>query len=173
MIVDVLFHWSPADRYEDILSNGLRVLSPGVDTTPQFNDQGETTGTEVYLRWPWICFSSDPMAAWQLSGDITGAWSHPEEEGGIRAWDLWQITTDVNDEIHIRPEFGNRIEEVRIHNGIPVDRIRWVARREYRSALELAVDEGAVFVSKRTGEIVSSKYAKAHPDRVDVVGQAG
>lgn len=104
MLLEQLFHWSPADRFDSISQQGLIPGSFHVTCTePQ---------TVIFL-------SPDPRTAWELSGAV----------GTARDWDLWQVTVDDDDEIHIRAEFGPRVQEVRIHNPIPPGRLFHLARR--------------------------------------------
>jgi hypothetical protein len=51
-------------------------------------------------------------------------------------WDLWQVNLSDTDEVHIRPDFGWDIKEVRVHNAIGPDRVWWVATRSEPVARE-------------------------------------
>lgn len=103
-----LFHWSPRDRRETILREGLRPFS------------GPTCGADPL---PYVCLGSTPRGAWALSGDTD--WGHEQED-----WDLWQVTLADTDEVRVRAEYGPRIWEVKVHNVIPPDRMWWVGERQ-------------------------------------------
>lgn len=103
-----LYHWSPADRRDNILAQGLRPYSP-----PSVNS----------MAFPCICLASSPLDAWRLSGDM--GWTSEVEE-----WDLWQVRLADGDEVHVLPEFGPKVKEIRVNNAIPPYRVIWVARRE-------------------------------------------
>ncbi len=103
-----LFHWSPADRYRDIIDKGLK---PGSDNTV-------ASGKLHYL-----CASTLPDQAWLLSGATD--WC-----ADIDLWDLWVIAVAPTDELHVRPFFGTVIEEIKIRNPIPADRLWWAGRRD-------------------------------------------
>lgn len=70
-----------------------------------------------------ICLGFTPSAAWGLSGAIDRFNTEDFE------WDLWQVNLGEHDEVHIRSEFGDVLQEVRVHNPIPADRIWWVGTR--------------------------------------------
>lgn len=109
MILPALYHWSPTTRREDIRREGLRPYAAAVRTafTP---------------RAPYICFSPTPSRAWGFSGDMA---DDTDEE----SWDLWQVRLGDGDEVHVRPFFGNVLEEIRIFTPIPADRCWYVATR--------------------------------------------
>lgn len=106
MILPALFHWSPAERYEEILRNGLVPGSPPAVASGSL---------------PHVCLSPTPSRAWSLSGG-TG-WYEPE------AWDLWQVRLNQHDEVYVRPIFGDVVEEINVRNAITPDRVWWVGRR--------------------------------------------
>lgn len=123
MLLPVLYHWSPRDRYHDIVTGGLKPFSePTVSTV---NDLNGTTVT----GWPYICLGTSPSAAWSLSGDMD--WTTEIEE-----WDLWQVRLSDDDEVHFRAEFGASLKEIRVHNAIGPDRVWWVATRSPQVARE-------------------------------------
>jgi hypothetical protein len=102
-----LFHWSPLDRRESILKEGL---VPGSNSLH---------GSGVF----YVCLGMNPRRAWQLSGDTD--WGSEEDD-----WDLWQVTLRDTDEVRIRAEYGPEIWEVKVHNVIPPDRLWWVGARQ-------------------------------------------
>lgn len=67
----IFYHWSPTKNRNQIKKLGLRI-----------------NGWGLQLRWtpPYVCFSDDPIMAWQLSGKM-----FPE----IRSWDLWLCNVNV------------------------------------------------------------------------------
>jgi len=125
MLLPALFHWSPADRRTDILRDGLKPYAP-----PAVSGGGEMSA----IAWPYLCFGTTPQAAWRYSGDLD--YNHLDDV----EWDLWQVSLSDTDEVHIRPDFGNAVKEVRVHNAIPADRVWWVARR---SGLVARCEHGA------------------------------
>lgn len=106
MILHPLFHWSPTARRPAIARHGLRTHSEPVVNT---------------VCGGYICLSQTPSQAWMLSAAAAG--KRGEE------WDCWQVSLDTDDEVHVREFFGNRIEELRVHNHIPKDRIWLVGTR--------------------------------------------
>jgi hypothetical protein len=115
MLLGPLYHWSPADRREQILRDGLQPYAP-----PAVSGGGEMST----IAWPYLCFGLTAKGAWRYSGDM--GYDHLSET----EWDLWQVALADTDEVHIRAEFGPRVKEVRVHNAIPADRVWWVARRD-------------------------------------------
>lgn len=124
MRLPALFHWSPRDRYHEIMTSGLKPFSEPVTSTANLENGNVIAG------WPYICFGTTPSAAWGLSGDMS--WASEIEE-----WDLWQVNLAENDEVHVRPDFGWDIKEVRVHNAIGPDRVWWVATRTAPVAREV------------------------------------
>lgn len=108
-IIGSLYHWSPSDRRESILKEGLQIL-----TTPTFSTQ----------KYPYVCLGTSPSAAWGLSGGYD-----PTCE--ILDWDLYQVTLEETDEVHILPLFGYKVQEVRVRNPIPPQRVWYVGSREH------------------------------------------
>lgn len=103
-----LYHWSPLERRPDILRNGLVPGSPSSVATMELG---------------YVCLGTSPRGAWMLSGDLE--WAENEED-----WDLWQVMLADMDEVRVRPDFGPRIQEVKVHNVIPPDRVWWVGARK-------------------------------------------
>jgi hypothetical protein len=106
VILPALYHWSPADRYDDVLRHGLVPHSPAAIASAPM---------------PHVCLSPTPSRAWSLSGG-TGWY---EADG----WDLWQVRLNEHDEVHVRPIYGDVLEEINVRNVITPDRVWWVARR--------------------------------------------
>lgn len=106
MIIHPLFHWSPAARRPAIQRRGLRINS-----TPAVQS----------FRCGYICLSQSPSQAWSLSAGVFG------ERG--EEWDCWQVSLDHHDEVHVREFWGNRMEELRVHNHIPKSRVWLVGSR--------------------------------------------
>jgi hypothetical protein len=109
-----LYHWSPRERREAIRDEGLKPY------------RRSTTLADPAAEWAHgfgcVCLAPTPARAWALSGDM----QHLSE---IEAWDLWQVALADTDEVRVRAEFGPRIQEVRVFNPIPADRLWWVATR--------------------------------------------
>jgi hypothetical protein len=108
VLLPALFHWSPAQRFDEIYREGLR---------PHARPTVCRTTTLSY-----VCLSPTPSAAWGLSGDME--WVSEVDE-----WDLWQVRLADGDDVRIRPDFGPAIQEIKVHGPIPADRVWWVARR--------------------------------------------
>lgn len=107
-----LYHWSPRSRLQGITRYGLVPSKrPSVGTIPAV-----TGGV------PMVCYGISPADAWALSGDM--AWAT-----GLGPWDLWQVRLFAADEIHVLPNFGPRIREVRVANRIPKSRLTWIGER--------------------------------------------
>ena len=109
MILPALFHWSPRERRDEILRQGLRLFAASSGGAPD--------------GLPMICLGTSPRDAWLLSGDTN--WGREEED-----WDLWQVTLADYDQVRVRTENGPRIWEVKVHNAIPADRLWWVGQRQ-------------------------------------------
>ena len=68
-----------------------------------------------------VCLGFSPSAAWSLSGAIR---AEPGE-----TWDLWQVSLADDDEVHVLPEYGRWLKEIRVANRIPKRRVWWVGER--------------------------------------------
>lgn len=115
MSVDLghLYHWSPRENRESIQRRGLRIMSAG---RPFKTHEGETTCVE----FPWICLGTTPSTAWGLIADPDCA----------ETWDLWQVQLRDGDHVAVRTDLDLPfIREIRVHNGLPADRVWWVAER--------------------------------------------
>jgi hypothetical protein len=116
MILPVLYHWSPVDRRDSIRKEGLVPFS-------------EPTVQSGHLFFPYICLGASASCAWAYSGDMDWV-------SEIEIWDLWQVVLGENDEVRFRPTYGNRLEEIKVYNTIPADRVWFVATRESPAAVE-------------------------------------
>ena len=110
MILPALYHWSPATRRRAIHATGLL----------PYSESAVASNTQ-----PYTSLSPSPSSAWGLSGDME--WMGEEDE-----WDLWQVRLVEGDEVHIRPDFGPVIREVKVYTPIPADRVWWVGTRAPR-----------------------------------------
>lgn len=117
-----LYHWSPAQRFDEIYQAGLR---PHAEPTV-------ASGSLAY-----ICLSPDPSTAWSLSGAME--WVSEVDE-----WDLWLVRLAKGDHVCVRPEFGPAIEEIKVYGSLPADRLWWVARRISTPANTCGPAAGAV-----------------------------
>jgi len=115
--LDVVYHWAPADRHDSITADGLR---PG---------HQPTTTSDPTTRMAYLCFATDPAVAWSLSAAID--WRYSE----VETWDLWLARLADGDEVHVLPEFGPRIREVRVTGSIPRDRLWYVGRRDIQGVI--------------------------------------
>lgn len=103
-----MYHWSPAERYESIVREGL---VPGKGAT--VSSRGE----------PHLCFGTNPAMAWSLSGAMD--WVSQIDE-----WDLWMIpVVGEHTAVHVRAFWGDEIEEVRIEGPVAPGEIWYVGRR--------------------------------------------
>jgi hypothetical protein len=102
MRLEYLYHWSPRSRRSAILLEGLKCGAPPTFCTRK-------TG--------YLCFSLNPHTAWELSAGTSGAALLPQE------WDLWQATLSDTDQVAIYPCWGGNIQEVRLNNNVPSDRL--------------------------------------------------
>lgn len=48
----------------------------------------------------------------------------------VDCWDLWQVRLEDTDSVSIRPEFGPVVQEIKVYNAIPADRLWHVGERE-------------------------------------------
>lgn len=118
-----LYHWSPRERLSSIRRSGLmpgkrNIAGPvwhGLDDTGTPHDDGRGE----FLQ-PGVCLAPSPAAAWDYSH---GAW---RSKG---TFDLWQLTLEPADEVHILPQWGAQLIEIRVHNRIKKSRLIWVGER--------------------------------------------
>jgi len=120
-----LYHWSPRSRLGGIKRLGLmpgmrnahgRVLH-GVD---EDGEQIRGDDGSVEFRQDSVCFSPTPVRAWNYSH---GAWKT------TGTFDLWSVVLIPTDEVHILPQWGSTIVEIRVRNRIPKSRLVWVGER--------------------------------------------
>lgn len=120
-----LYHWSPRERLNGIkrlgLMPGKRNISGPVyhGTNPDGSTIVDDDGVAEFLQRG-VCFSATPARAWDYSH---GAW---RTKG---TFDLWMVELESSDEVHILPQWGGTIVEVRVHNRIPKSRLVWVGER--------------------------------------------
>lgn len=122
MIIGPLFHWSPRQRLSSIRRKGLVPGQRNINGPTFHGLSGEDEGLGEY-RQESISFSTDPATAWNYSH---GTW---KTKG---TFDLWQVYLISTDEVHIQPNWGDRIVEVRVRNRIPKRRLIWIGEREVR-----------------------------------------
>lgn len=108
MRLPVLYHWSPTDRRKMIRSDGLK----------PFQSPTVCTGEHVS---PYLSLSPDPALGWNISGAMD--WHECDD------WDLWQVRLAEHDDVRISPHFGPVIEEIKLYNPIPADRLWFVGQR--------------------------------------------
>jgi len=108
VILSSLYHWSPTERRTAIRSEGLKPY------------QAPTVCTGEHVSC-YLSLSPDPAVGWKLSGAMD--WHECEE------WDLWLVTLAEQDDVHIRPEFGPVIQEIKVYNPVPADRLWFVGQR--------------------------------------------
>lgn len=131
-----LYHWSPRDRLELIQKQGLRPGQRNV-SGPVFHadymDPSDPNYADVVkageFRQDKLCFSLDVATAWSYSH---GAW------GSVGTFDLWQVWLEPTDEVHILPQWGSRVFEVRVANAIPRPRLHLVGERTVLAPAEVA-----------------------------------
>lgn len=110
----ILYHWSPQERRLAILQQGLQVMAePQVHSVP----------------FPWVCLGTTPSSAWGLT--------LAEDRQEVEVWDLWQVQIRDEDHVHVLEGWGPMIREVRVHNGLPADRIWWVGERDCHAGIAL------------------------------------
>ena len=121
-----LYHWSPRERLVSIKRLGL---VPGrrnhvFGRQPHGRDENgkairDENGSTEY-RQDSVSFATTPSTAWGYSH---GAW----KSTGV--FDLWEVYLVQKDEVHISPNWGGRIIEVRVKNRIHKSRLIWVGER--------------------------------------------
>ena len=120
-----LYHWSPRDRLKSINRQGLmpgkrNIAGPIYHGTPDnVNEANEDLGAGEFVR-NGVCFSTSPATAWNYSH---GCWK------SSGTFDLWQVDLIDSDEVHVNPQWGARIIEVRVRNRIPKSRLTWIGER--------------------------------------------
>jgi hypothetical protein len=114
-----LYHWAPARLRETILREGLRISIPQTLL--------DERGDPCEVVFPWLCCGTTPWAAWNLLPDADAEDGDSRADG--RGWDLWSIHVSEDDRLRLRDDFGPKLQEVRVLNSIPADRVWWVARR--------------------------------------------
>lgn len=117
MTLGPLYHWSPRERLASIKRHGLM---PGKRNFHGSTYTNEVTGEEEEFLQPMLCFSLDPGTAWDYSH---GCWK------SAGTFDLWMVTLDPTDAVHVQPSWGARLHEIRVANRIPKRRLRWIGER--------------------------------------------
>lgn len=115
-VLPALFHWSPAERRAALFAEGLRPGSPSCVASCS--------------HLPYVCLGFTPSGAWALSGGF--------RDGEVEEWDLWQVRVPARAEVHVRPEFGDELQEVKVYTPIPADRLWWVGCRADTGPVPLA-----------------------------------
>lgn len=110
---EIAYHWSPSTRRTFIEGEGLRIGAP-----PAVN------GVEDDHRNEWISVSPTPGQAWWLSGEALWGGGFPSES---TEWDLYEV--DIKGLSVGRR--GDDYPELRVHENISADRVRWVGRRTF------------------------------------------
>jgi hypothetical protein len=105
-----LYHWSPVGRRATIRNEGLRLHAR------------PTVVSDKTLSQPYISLSPRPSMAWGLSGNLD--WVSEIED-----WDLWEVRLPEKAETHVRPMWGDEIEEIQVYTAIPADCVWWVGMR--------------------------------------------
>jgi hypothetical protein len=112
-----LYHWSPRERLNSIKKLGLVPGRRNIQGPTLLNFKDPSMGE---FRQDSVCFSLDPVTAWRYSH---GAW------GSVGTFDLWLVWIESTDEVHVLPNWGGRISEIRVKNRIPKSRLFWVGER--------------------------------------------
>lgn len=120
-----LYHWSPKRNRRSILRSGLEIMHEMVDAEELREDFPELAAAAM----PWVCLGTTPATAWGLVPDC--------EAKKEAVWDLWEVRLDEGDRVTIRGYFAPHIHEVRVHHGLPADRVWWVGEREFAPHMTL------------------------------------
>lgn len=137
---DLLYHWSPAKCRRAINRHGLRPSTPTtaamsfahlIDSYSKAQIHYEIEDELVCFKA--ICFSFDPAKAWALSGAC-------DPRPGSR-WDLWMARISEDDIVYPEPSLGFRMQEVRVANRIPKNRVWHVGLRIVKSTWETKGNE--------------------------------
>ncbi len=115
-VLPALYHWSPATRRTSVFERGLIPGSP--------------SAVASCTHLPYTCLGFTPSGAWSLSG----ATAH----GEVEDWDLWQVRVPAGAEVHVRPEFGDELHEVKVYTVIPPHHVWWTGCRTDTGPVPLA-----------------------------------
>lgn len=104
----VIYHWSPTDRRDQITASGLRIRS---------------VSPHAPIRYPMVCFSTDPLTAWAASG---GTFDLPE----VTSWDLWGVYVgDLRHGLEVIPRDDRTIRELRVYRSVPATAVHLIGSR--------------------------------------------
>lgn len=122
LYLGALYHWSPLHCRASIRKRGLK---PTCDTAvlhrPVPVNLGHIEMDHEVVTIKAVCLGSSPALAWGLSGVYD---TKPGDQ-----WDLWEVNLTDADEVHVMPEQGQRLDEVRVLGPIPRSRIWHVGMR--------------------------------------------
>lgn len=118
-----LYHWSPVANRAGIRKRGLRPTTLTAiaqrPTPPHVRGHYVEDLEPVELKA--VCLGTSPALAWALSG----VWD--ATPGAV--FDLWEVNLVDTDEVHVVPEYGQRMDEVRVIGPIPRGRVWHVGER--------------------------------------------
>jgi hypothetical protein len=104
----LMYHWSPADRREQITARGLRIRSESAHAP---------------IRYPMICLSPNPLHAWAMSGGTFVT-------DGVDSWDLWAVyADDIRCGFEVIPNDDRTIREIRVYRSLPASAVHHVGTR--------------------------------------------
>jgi hypothetical protein len=120
LILFPLFHWSPTERRDSIRRDGLQ----------PYSEPTVTARGEELVAFPYVALSQSPSRAWSLSGDM-------EWLSEIESWDLWQVGLTDEAEVHVRPFWGDTMDELQVYTPIPAEKVWYVATRHAPEARKI------------------------------------
>jgi len=116
--LSIVYHWSPKKNRKSILQNGIKIRMS------VYEYENSITGKVESWEPPYICTSLDPWTA--LCYCIPTF-----DDGKVPALDLYEVRLTDNDAIYLRNDMSRKIIEVRIKNSVSVDRIQYIATRDF------------------------------------------
>lgn len=117
-----LFHWSPVEARARIRKRGLVPRTPtSIAQRPTPPGTGHVEVDEEAVEVKAVCLGTTPAAAWSLSGTWSAAYGS--------TWDLWECNVPDELEVHVVPEMGTELWEVRVLGTIPRGRMWHVGSR--------------------------------------------
>lgn len=122
------YHWAPTAVRPSIMRRGLKpTTATAVWHRPVgYGHRGHITVDSEPDALLAVCLGTTPSTAWSLSGAINA------DRG--ESYDLWEVWLADDDEIHVRPQMGYGIDEVRVIGHIPKARCWYVGTREVRAS---------------------------------------